>query len=297
MCGIAGIHLRDESLSSQLGSIMHEMVEGIVVRGPDSAGVAIYGDKERLPEDYSSVSLLHAPGDLKQRLIEKLPTDADVTVENMSDTTFIRAKLDVDELAKHARDVAPEATLIGSGEEGVIYKGVGNPLDLRETYRLADATGWQGVIHTRLATESAVDAEGAHPYTVNGLSVVHNGSFANHSTIRRDLIDEGIEFDSKNDTEVAARYLAWRMQQKGEDLDTAVKALSDNFDGFYTLLVTTEDSFAVVRDEYACKPVIVAEHPQWVAMASEFQALAHLPGIADADIFEPGPKKVYTWKR
>lgn len=126
---------------------------------------------------------------------------------------------------------------------------------------------------------------------------MHNGSFANHATIRRELIDEGIEFDSQNDTEVAARYLSWRMQHKNEDLNTAVEALGENFDGFYTLLVTTEDSFAVVRDEYACKPVIIAEHPRWVAMASEFQAIAHLPGIEEADIFEPGPKKVYTWKR
>ena len=297
MCGIAGIHLRDESLSSQLGSIMHEMVEGIVVRGPDSAGVAIYGDRERLPEDYSSVSLLNAPADLKQLLVDKLPTTADVHVEDMADTTFIRAKMDVEELTRDVRSVAPDASVIGSGEDSVIYKGVGNPMDLRETYRLSDATGWQGVIHTRLATESAVDAEGAHPYTVNGLSVVHNGSFANHATIRRELIEEGIEFDSQNDTEVAARYLSYRMQRLGEDLDTATEALGENFDGFYTLLVTTEDSFAVVRDVYACKPVIIAEHPRWVAMASEFQAISHLPGIEEANIFEPGPKKVYSWKR
>lgn len=297
MCGIAGIHLRDESLAPQLGSLMHEMVEGIVVRGPDSAGVALYGDRELLPEDYSSVSLLGAPGDIKHRLIEKLPTDANVSVEDMAETTFIRAKMKSEDLVKVVREAAPEASVIGAGDDSVIYKGVGNPLDLRETYRLAEATGWQGVIHTRLATESAIDAEGAHPYSVNGLSVVHNGSFANHATIRRDLQDEGIEFDSKNDTEVASRYVSYRMQQKGEDLKTAIQALSDNFDGFYTLLITTEDSFAVARDEYACKPAIIAEHPQWVAMASEFQAIAHLPGIEDAEIFEPAPGKVYTWKR
>lgn len=297
MCGIAGIHLRDESLAPQLGSLLHEMVEGIVVRGPDSAGVALYGDRDLLPAEYSSVSLLNAPSDIKQRLVEALPSDADVSVENMAETTFIRAKMDAQELVKHAREAAPGASIIGSGEDSVIYKGVGNPLDLRETYRLADVTGWQGVIHTRLATESAIDAEGAHPYSVNGLSIVHNGSFSNHATIRRELIEEGIEFDSENDTEVASRYISYRMQQKGEDLKTAIEALSENFDGFYTLLITTEDSFAVVRDEYACKPAIIAEHPDWVAMASEFQAIAHLPGIEDAEIFEPGPGKVYTWKR
>lgn len=297
MCGIAGIHLRDESLSSQLGSIMHEMVEGIVVRGPDSAGIALYGDRERLPEDYSSVSLLDAPGDIKQRLTDKLPNAADVSVENLADTTFIRAKMKSEDLVTFVREAAPEASVIGAGDDSIIYKGVGNPMDLRETYRLSEATGWQGVIHTRLATESAVSAAGAHPYSVNGLSVVHNGSFSNHATIRGQLEDEGLHFDSDNDTEVASRYISYRMQQKGEDLDSAVKALSAEFDGFYTLLVTTEDSFAVVRDEFACKPAIIAEHPDWVAMASEFQAISHLPGIEDAEIFEPGPGKVYTWKR
>ena len=129
------------------------------------------------------------------------------------------------------------------------------------------------------------------------LSVVHNGSFSNHATIRRDLIEKGITFDSQNDTEVAARYISYRMQELGESLDEASEALSANFDGFYTLLITTEDSFAVVRDEYACKPAIIAEHPDWVAMASEFQAISHLPGMDDAEIFEPAPGKVYTWKR
>ena len=297
MCGIAGIQLRDEKLIPQLGSLMHEMVDGIVVRGPDSAGVAIYGDRELLPEEYSSVSLLDAPGDTRQRVAERLSHDADVSVENVSDTTFIRAKMPSDQLVALVREIVPEASVIGAGDDSVIYKGVGNPMDLRETYRLSDVTGWQGVLHTRLATESAVSAAGAHPYSVNGLSVVHNGSFANHATIRRDLEEKGLTFDSENDTEVASRYISYRMQQLGEDLQTAVEALSEEFDGFYTLLVTTEDSFAVVRDQYACKPAIIAEHPDWVAMASEFQAIAHLPGMEDAEIFEPGPGKVYTWKR
>src|SRR5699024_11946737 len=122
-----------------------------------------------------------------------------------------RAKCPVKELVLIAREVAPDASVIVSGEDSVVYKGVGNPLDLRETYRLADATGYQGVIHTRLATESAIDAEGAHPYSVNGLSIVHNGSFANHATIRRELIEEGVEFDSENDNEIAARYLSWQI--------------------------------------------------------------------------------------
>lgn len=297
MCGIAGIHLRNEALVPQLGSLMHEMVDGIVVRGPDSAGIALYGDRERLPEDYSSVSLLSAPENIVEIVSEKLP-DADVMSEQMAETTYIRANVASKELVSVVREVVPDARVIGAGDDMVVYKGVGNPKDLRETYRLADATGWQGVIHTRLATESAVDAEGAHPYSVGtGLSMVHNGSFSNHATIRRQLQDEGVEFSSENDTEVAAQFISYRMEEQGDDLDAALKALSETFDGFYTLLVTTQDGFAVARDEFACKPAIVAEHPDWVAMASEFQAISHLPGIEDAEIFEPEPGKVYTWNR
>src|SRR5699024_935569 len=230
MCGIAGIHLRDESLVPQLGSFMHEMVEGIVVRGPDSAGLALYGDHDRLPEDYSSASLLDAPDDIKERVSQKLP-DADVTVEEFVVTTFILANVKSQELAKVVREVAPDAMVIVTGDDSVVYKGVGNPLDLSEPYRLADATGWQGVIHTRLATESAVDAEGAHPYSVgNGLSLVHNGSFANYATVRRDLEDNGIEFDSDHATEVAARYIAYQMEEEGDDLDTALKKVSGALD-------------------------------------------------------------------
>ncbi|NKX52781.1 glutamine amidotransferase, partial [Arthrobacter deserti] len=58
----------------------------------------------------------------------------------------------------------------------------------------------------------------------------------------------------------------------------------------------TRDSMAVVRDPIACKPAIIAETEDYVAMASEFRALAGLPGIDNARIFEPEPGKVYTWK-
>src|SRR5699024_5117361 len=172
MCAIARLYLRDESLASQLGSFMQEIAEGIAVSGPCAAGLALYGDHDRLPEDFSSVSLLDAPDDIKERVSQKLPA-ADVTVEDFAETTFIRAKAKSQELANVVREVAPDAMVIGTGDDSVVYKAVGASMHLRETYRLADATGWQGVIHTRLATESAVDAEGAHPYSVgNGLSLV-----------------------------------------------------------------------------------------------------------------------------
>ena len=184
-----------------------------------------------------------------------------------------------------------------SGTDLAVYKNIGPPADLVATYDLASAQGWQGLGHTRMATESAVTPEGCHPFSVGpDQCLVHNGSFANHATIRRDLRAAGVEFDSQNDSEVGARFIARRLAQ-GEDLDKALRDLCDTFDGFYTLLVTSADGFAVVRDAIACKPAVIAETSAWVAMASEYRALAGLPGIADARIFEPEPEKVYAWRR
>ena len=178
-----------------------------------------------------------------------------------------------------------------------MLKGVGHPKVLADEIGLVHVQGWQGVAHTRMATESAVTPEGSHPFSVGpGQCLVHNGSFANHATIRRELRADGVEFDSENDTEVGARFVAHQLTH-GADLEKALRLLCERFDGFYTLLVSTRDSFAVVRDAIACKPAIVAETPQWVAMASEYRALAHLPGVETARIFEPEPEQVYAWQR
>jgi len=60
-----------------------------------------------------------------------------------------------------------------------------------------------------MATESAVTTEHSHPFGVGeDLAVVHNGSFSNHATVRRDLIERGQHFDTDNDTEVGARLIA-----------------------------------------------------------------------------------------
>jgi glutamate synthase domain-containing protein 1 len=187
--------------------------------------------------------------------------------------------------------------VVGSGNDLVVYKGAGHPQDLARTYGLREVSGWQGVAHTRMATESAINPEGCHPYSVGAdQCLVHNGSFSNHATIRRELERQGVTFDSENDSEVGARFVAACLAE-GDDLEKALLRLGETFDGFYTLLVTTADGFAVVRDEIACKPAVIAEHPRWVAMASEFRALADLPGIDEARVFEPDPGKVYAWQR
>jgi amidophosphoribosyltransferase len=299
VCGIVGLHLRDPELHPQLGRLLETMLGQVVERGPDSAGVAVYGDRRRVPAGHAAVSVLPGPtstADLVAAVRAALPGAPELLVTEAGDTTVVAAPVSVDELVAAVRG-ATDATVVGSGTDLTVYKGTGHPRDLATTYDLANAQGWQGLAHTRMATESAVTPEGCHPFSVGpDQCLVHNGSFANHATIRRELVAAGHEFDSENDSEVGARFVADRLAQ-GADLEKALQLLCERFDGFYTLLVTSADGFAVVRDAIACKPAIIAETDRWVAMASEFRALAGLPGIEGARIHEPEPERVHAWQR
>ncbi|XUL85545.1 class II glutamine amidotransferase [Streptomyces galilaeus] len=291
MCGIVGLHLREPALEPRLGELLTAMLGQVVERGPDSAGVAVYGDPRLSPPGRAVVSLLGVtPADAEAAMPGTTAIAADVT-------TVVHADLSVSALLAAVADALPHATVIGSGTDMAVLKGTGNPVELAESFGLANVTGWQGVGHTRMATESAVTPEGAHPFSVGpGQCLVHNGSFANHATIRRELRAQGVEFDSENDSEVGARFIAHRLSE-GADPEKALRLLCERFDGFYTLLVSTSDSFAIVRDAIACKPALVAETDSWVAMASEYRALDVLPGVENARIFEPEPEEVYVWRR
>ena len=52
----------------------------------------------------------------------------------------------------------------------------------------------------------------------------------------------------------------------------------------------------MLRDPIACKPAVMAETDHYVAFGSEYRALADLPGIEDAKVWEPEPATVYFWE-
>ena len=297
MCGIAALQIRNPALRGELGGLMHGMLCEIVERGPDSAGLALYGSERLIPEGSSAITVITDadPAALAETLRASLPESAEPTVVAYAESVLVNAEVEASVLEAAVRAALPGESIIGRGSNVAVLKGVGHPVELADVYELTAISGTQALSHTRMATESAVTAVGAHPFTVaEDLCLVHNGSFSNHASIRRWLRAEGVEFDSENDSEVAARFIAWRMGH-GDDLETALKALQGVFDGFYTLVVTTADSMAVVRDPIACKPAIIAETDDWIAMASEYRALAGLPGVESARIFEPSPGVVYTW--
>jgi len=290
MCGIVGLHLRTPDLYPRLGELLTGMLCEMGDRGSDSAGVAVYGDPVWSPRGRGCVSVL-----------EVTPTaeaiGLDVNIARLGDTYLVTAEVASDVLLDAVKTAYPQALIAGFGSDMAVLKGVGHPRELTDGWGLTKAQGWQGVGHTRMATESAVTPAGCHPYAVGPEQcMVHNGSFANHATIRRKLRAAGVRFDSENDTEVGARFIAKQLAD-GRDVEAALKELCAVFDGFYTLLVSNRDSFAVVRDAIACKPAVIAETDDWVAMGSEYRALAGLPGVEKAKIWEPEPEVIYAWNR
>ena len=298
MCGIVGLHLRTPGLYPRLGELLTGMLCEMGNRGSDSTGVAVYGDPIWSPAGRGGVSIVDVSddaGDVAAAISEQLGRDVDVVTV---DTTYLlSAGVSSAALLDAVKAAYPRALIAGFGADMAVLKGVGHPRTLTDAWNLAKAQGWQGVGHTRMATESAVTPAGCHPYTVGPEQcMVHNGSFANHASIRRQLRSAGIDFDSENDTEVGARFIAKQLAD-GRDVESALKELCATFDGFYTLLVSNRDSFAVVRDAIACKPAVIAETADWVAVGSEYRALAGLPGVENAAIWEPEPEVIYAWTR
>ncbi len=297
MCGIVGLFLKDKSLEPELGRLTAAMLHEMRGRGPDSAGFAVYGDAESGISKICAVQRSETLdwADVAQRLRKTL--DIDVSVRVVADHAILSTRGDGEAVRKWVIDNVPDATVLSQGSSVEIYKGVGDPDEIADRLKLASFSGTHAIGHTRMATESAVTIAGSHPFsTGSDTCLVHNGSLSNHNRLRDSLKRHGERFQTENDTEVAAGYLSWRMRS-GETLRQALESSLRDLDGFYTFVVGTRDGFAVLRDPVACKPAVMAETDQWVGFGSEFRALAALPGIDHARIWEPEPATVYAWSR
>ena len=296
MCGIAGLYTKTDALRSQLGFHLAAMLAQLSDRGPDSAGVAFYRDPA--PDGWCKISVHWATNDpgwdqLAGALAMQFG-DASLTGVRATHATFVVAA-GADEVHAWLRAHHPQLTLMSAGQTIEIYKEAGLPADFVRRFDLGALEGSHALGHTRMATESRVTTEHSHPFSTGlDLCLVHNGSLSNHNRLRSALRKEGIHFQTDNDSEVAAGYLTWRMAQ-GATLEQALEMCMEDLDGFYTFAVGTADGFAVLRDPIACKPAVMAETDEWVAMASEYRAIAVLPGAEDAVSWEPVPGRVYSW--
>ena len=297
MCGIVGLFLKSSTLEPELGRLMALMLHEMGDRGPDSAGFAVYTKPNPGSAKICAVAPSGAVDWIGVGINLGKAIGSEVNVKTIGEHAILTTASDGDAARKWLIDNVPAAFVLSHGQSIEIFKGVGDPDEIAERLGLAGFSGTHAIGHTRMATESAVTVAGSHPFsTGHDTCLVHNGSLSNHNRLRERLRKGGERFQTENDSEVAAAYLAWRMGQ-GDTLERALESALDDLDGFYTFVVGTRNGFAVLRDPIACKPAVMAETDDWVAFGSEFRALAPLPSVEQARIWEPAPATVYAWQR
>ena len=297
MCGIVGLFLKTERFQPRLGELTARMLHEMRDRGPDSAGFAVY---DKAPPGVTRLTVL---AERRRRDWSEIAADlepvlsAEVSVRSIRDHAVLETTGDGDRARQWLIDNAPDVDVLSYGSQIEIYKAVGDPDLVAINYDLPSRSGTHALAHTRMATESAVTTNGSHPFATGAdTCLVHNGSLSNYFQLRGRLRKQGEIFQTENDSEVAAGYLAWRLRS-GDSLEEALQRALVALDGFFTFAIGIEDGFAVLRDPIACKPAIIAETDDWVAMSSEYRAIVHLPGSSDAAVWEPAPGIIYTWTR
>ena len=297
MCGIVGLFLKDKSLELTLGEMLTQMLITMSDRGPDSAGIAVYKNPK------NSFTKVTVQSSQPQIDFENIKIELDNLFNQNLEIMIIDTHAIITIETKYLNNIKEilatsfsNLRIMSIGDSIEIYKEVGLPETVANRFDISKMSGSHGIGHTRMATESAVTTMGAHPFsTGNDQCLVHNGSLSNHNSLRRKLRKEGIECETDNDTEVAAAFLTYKMNE-GYNLGDALKAGITELDGFYTFLVGTKNGFGVLRDPIACKPAVLAETEQYVAFGSEYRALVNLPNIDSAKVWEPEPATVYFWE-
>ena len=297
MCGIVGLYTKTPELEPRLGEMLSRMLVQMTDRGPDSAGFALYHDA--VAENASKLTLQADDGidwEVVRQSI-KAGLNESAVLNPIANHAVLTMEVDGEQVARWIESELDGVNVTSVGRAIEIFKEKGLPDQVIEKFDLASMSGTHALGHTRMATESAVTTEHSHPFSTGlDLCLVHNGSLSNHNQLREKLRGEGIRFQTDNDSEVAAGYLTWRLGQ-GATLNEALEAALVDLDGFYTFAIGTREGFAVLRDPIACKPAVLAETDDWVAMSSEYRAIAQLPNSKNARIWEPEPAQIYSWER
>jgi glutamate synthase domain-containing protein 1 len=296
MCGIAGILFKKPAANHVLGRALAEMLDGCQHRGPDSTGFALY-----VKEATGLRLRFLVDGDDAVERIRKALADngAEIRSERSEGATFVVEVAYAGEIRPFAYAMEHAAKLVSIGTALDIIKDVGTSKDLDTIYKVGGVHGSHGLGHVRLATESDVKPEAAHPFWATGfadVAIVHNGQITNYWKMRRRLEARGFEFRTDNDSELIAVYLADKLAQ-GISLETALEESVDDLDGTFSFLVSTKDGIGYAKDRLAAKPMVMYEDVNLVAIASEEVSLNRLfPGRPLATT-EPAPGTHRTWSR
>ena len=304
MCGIAGIMFKNGRNDHETGVALIDMLDGCQHRGRDSTGFALYGEEHRNELQLRFLVGEGAAANESKALIKTaLEThDAEIVEDKRVGNTYqALVKLDGDlrSFAYAMEHAAPDAKVISIGQSLDIVKDVGSAHDVDDRFHVHEFKGSHGLGHVRLATESDVRPESAHPFWATGFSdvaIVHNGQITNYWKMRRRLEQRDFEFRTDNDSELVAVYLADKMAN-GVALREALKDSIEDLDGTFSFLVSTKDEIGYAKDRLAAKPMVMYENDDLIVIASEEVSLNRLfPGQA-LNTKEPLPGSYDTWSK
>ena len=299
MCGIVGFFTKEGGEQAEIGQTILSMLRALGCRGPDSAGVALFG----APADSTFVVRvkLGETGEFESkagRLAVHFPDVREFSTTAAYARFVVSGATDLKQLSAAIESLDKDFEVVSMGHRLEIVKQVGSPDNLERTFGISRLKGTHGLGHTRLSTESRVDLSHSQPFWSHGfpdLAIVHNGHITNYHQLRRRYEQRGIRFYTENDSEVVAIYLAEQLQ-KGGGLKGALERMLRDLDGSYSCLVATEREFGFVKDPFALKPLVMTETDNFVAVATEEIAIrSALPGAYS--VREAQVKEVRVWQR
>jgi glutamate synthase domain-containing protein 1 len=293
MCGIIGFLDKRGGQEHPIGRTLLAMLQALSCRGPDSAGVALFG-----PPGHWHLRLSVPPGqtDAVPIALRELGVSTSHDYRNGVYDGLLAAKTDATTLEERIRLCLPGSEVICLGQRLDLFKQVGSPKQLEATYGISALTGSHGIGHTRLSTESRVDLSHSQPFWAHGvpdLATVHNGHITNYHKLRRHYEQRGYRFYTENDSEIIGVYLRDRMAA-GPSLADALRSSLDDFDGSFSYLAASNEVLAFVKDRFGFKPLMVAETDDFVAIATEEIALRHALG-REFQAREPAPGTMAIW--
>jgi glutamate synthase domain-containing protein 1 len=303
MCGIIGYLDKRGGSECPVGDILLNMLQALSCRGPDSAGVALFGSRQptwllRVPWQPLDPELGRSPTRLKElldRLRAVMRVEAHAVLGDYL-SLDVAAAADPVQFEERLHQALPAAEIVSLGRQLEIIKQVGSPEQLERTYQISCVLGTHGIGHTRLSTESRVDLSHSQPFWAHGvpdLATVHNGHITNYHKLRRRYEQRGYRFYTENDSEIIGIYLRDRLAA-GLSLADALRSSLDDFDGSFSYLAASGDCLAYVKDRFGFKPLIVAETEEFVAIATEEIALRQALG-RDFVAREPAPGTMKVW--
>ena len=158
------------------------------------------------------------------------------------------------------------------GQKTELRRAVGKLKNLDRLLQERPIQGAIGIGHTRWATHGRPSEENAHPHTVDGITVVHNGIIENHLQLRHRLQDQGSRFLSQTDTEIMAHLVASHVRA-GLDFVTAVRKSLNEVRGAFAFLILSEhepDLFVTVKN---ASPIVLGLGEDENFVASDIPAL------------------------